>query len=173
MAMPLWMIANIRILMSCRPNFQHVRSRARSHGPVPRPTIRTITRASWLPSKMTCAKKRWRRREFEGIAARVGNMQARWLRLTVRDSRTPTTRTQKLSRRLLRNERSPRRVSRKAAMMSLLISTPIPSSDESELLRSLQALTEKRRVPCVAGGNGPERLELGEEGLDQMPGLVE
>src|SRR3954454_21288957 len=100
MAMPLWMIANIRILMSCRPNFQHVRSRARSHGPVPRPTIRTITRASWLPSKMTCAKKRWRRRKFEAISARVGNMQARWLRLTVRDSRTPTTRTQKLSRRL-------------------------------------------------------------------------
>src|SRR3954470_15069113 len=25
----------------------------------------------------------------------------------------------------------------------------------------------------VAGGNGPELLELGEEGLDQMPGLVE
>src|SRR4051794_20406208 len=39
------------------------------------------------------------------IAARVGNRQARWLRLTVRDSRTPTTRTQKLSRRLLRNDR--------------------------------------------------------------------
>src|SRR3954463_11962050 len=50
MAMPLRMIASIRTLMSCRPNFQHVRSRARSHGPDPRPTIRTITRASWLPS---------------------------------------------------------------------------------------------------------------------------
>src|SRR3954470_13918070 len=58
MAMPLWMIANIRILMSCRPNFQHVRSRARSHGPDPTPAILTITRASWLPSKMTCSKKR-------------------------------------------------------------------------------------------------------------------
>jgi len=44
-----------------------------------------------------------------------------------RHSRTPTTRTQKLSKRLLRNERSPRRVSRKAAMMSLLIRTPMPS----------------------------------------------
>src|SRR3954447_17062291 len=54
--------SSIRILMSCRPNFQHVRSRARSHGPDPRPAILTITRASWLPSKMTCAKKRWRRR---------------------------------------------------------------------------------------------------------------
>src|SRR4051794_32331946 len=47
------------------------------------------------------------------------------------------------------------------------------SSDESEILRSQQALTEKRRVPCVAGGNGPELLELGEEVLDQVPGLVE
>src|SRR3954449_9089553 len=51
MAMPLRMIASIRTLMSCWPNFQHVRSRARSHGPVTRSTIRTITRASWLPSK--------------------------------------------------------------------------------------------------------------------------
>src|SRR3954465_4307862 len=75
-------------------------------------------------------------------------MQARWLRLTVRDSRTPITRTQKLSRRLLRNERGPRRVSRKAAVTSRLIRTPMWSSDESEILRSQQALTEKRRVPC-------------------------
>src|SRR3954454_8682013 len=42
MAMPLWMIASIRILISCWPNFQHVRSRARSHGPDPRPAILTI-----------------------------------------------------------------------------------------------------------------------------------
>src|SRR4051794_17437994 len=123
--MPLWMIANIRILMSCWPNFQHVRSRARSHGPDPTPAIRTITRARWLPSKMTCSKKRWRQRSFEPIAARVGNMQARWLRLTVRDSRTPTTRTQKLSRRLLRNERRPCRASRRAAVTSLFIRPPI------------------------------------------------
>src|SRR3954468_17760574 len=52
-------------------------------------------------------------------------MQARWLRLTVRDSRTPTTRTQKLSRRLLRNDRCPCRASRKAAVTSLFIRTPI------------------------------------------------
>src|SRR3954465_14975758 len=55
MAMPLWMIASIRILMSYRPNFQHVRSRARSHGPDPRPAILTITRASWPPSSTTVA----------------------------------------------------------------------------------------------------------------------
>src|SRR4051795_8535381 len=52
-------------------------------------------------------------------------MQARWLRLTVRDSRTPTTRTQKLSRRLWRNDRSPGGPSRKAAVTSLLMRTPI------------------------------------------------
>src|SRR3954462_5262874 len=57
--------------------------------------------------------------------------------------------------------------------MSLPIRTPIRSSDESEILRSRQPLTEKRRVLCVAGGNGPELLELGEEVLDQVPGLVE
>src|SRR5215211_6700562 len=96
-------------------------------------------------------------------------MQARWLRLTVRDSRTPTTRTQKLSRRLLRNERWPCRVSRKAAMTSRLIRSPIPSSDESEILRSRQPLTEKRRVPCVAGCDGSEVLELVEEALDEVP----
>src|SRR3954469_1148175 len=54
-------------------------------------------------------------------------MQARWLRLTVRDSRTPTTRTQKLSRRLLRNDRGPCRGSRRAAVTSLFIRTPIRS----------------------------------------------
>src|SRR4051794_6190873 len=32
-------------------------------------------------------------------------------------------------------------------MMSLLIRTPMPSQDESEILRPHQALTEKRRVP--------------------------
>src|SRR3954449_11114689 len=52
-------------------------------------------------------------------------MQARWLRLTVRDSRTPTTRTQKLSRRLLRNDRCPCRARRRAAVTSLFIRTPI------------------------------------------------
>src|SRR3954462_12096469 len=54
-------------------------------------------------------------------------MQARWLRFTVRDSRTPTTRTQKLSRRVLRNDRSPCSASRKAAVTSLFIRTPIRS----------------------------------------------
>ena len=51
-----------------------------------------------------------------------------------------------------------------------------PVSDETEILRSCQPLTGKRRVPCVpcvASGNGAELLELGEEILDQMPGLVE
>src|SRR3954447_18600695 len=52
-------------------------------------------------------------------------MQARWLRLTVRDSRTPTTRKQKLSRRLLRNERCPWGARRRAAVTSLFIRTPI------------------------------------------------
>src|SRR4051812_12865984 len=48
-----------------------------------------------------------------------------------------------------------------------------PVSDESEILRSCQPLTGKRRVPCVSGGNGPELLELGEEVLDEVAGLVE
>src|SRR3954465_14024885 len=54
-------------------------------------------------------------------------MQARWLRLTGRDSRTPTTRTQKLPGRLLRNDRCPCRASRRAAVTSLFIRTPIRS----------------------------------------------
>src|SRR4051812_31157241 len=44
MAMPLWPMASIRMLRSRRPNFQHVRSRARSHGPDPIPAIRTTAR---------------------------------------------------------------------------------------------------------------------------------
>src|SRR4051812_12173367 len=39
-------------------------------------------------------------------------MQARWLRLTVRDSRTPTTRTQKLSRRFCQDSRQTARLAR-------------------------------------------------------------
>src|SRR4051794_4776467 len=48
-----------------------------------------------------------------------------------------------------------------------------PVSDESEILRSCQPLTEKRRVPCVASGNCPELLELGKEVLDEVARLVE
>src|SRR5215218_1003431 len=51
----------------------------------------------------------------------------------------------------------------------------MPSSDESEILRSGQALTEKRRVPCVpcgAQGNALELLQLAEEVLDQVPPFV-
>src|SRR3954470_2189399 len=99
-------------------------------------------------------------------------MQARWLRLTVRDSRTPTTRTQKLSGRLLRKDRSPWRASRKAAVTSLPIRTPIRSSDESEILGSRQPLTEKRRVLCGAQGDALELLQLAEEVLDQVPPFV-
>src|SRR5215218_3584265 len=99
---------------------------------------------------MTCAKKRWRRRSFEATSAAVGNIQARWLRLTVRDSRTPTTRTQKLSRRLLRNERWSCRLSRRAAMTLRVIRTPM-SSDESEILPASQDLIEERRVPWPGG----------------------
>src|SRR3954447_25752586 len=56
--------------------------------------------------------------------------------------------TEKLSRRLLRNAKWPCRPSRKAAVTSLPIRTPVRSSDESEILRSRQPLTEKRRVLC-------------------------
>src|SRR5215212_3961091 len=99
-------------------------------------------------------------------------MQARWLRLTVRDSRTPTTRTQKLSRRLLRNERWSCRLSRRAAMTLRVIRTPM-SSDESGILPAAQDLIAERRVPCVAGGNSPELFELAKEVLDEVPPLVE
>src|SRR3954464_3527768 len=54
-----------------------------------------------------------------------------------------------------------------------VIRTPMSSSDEAGILPASQKRIEERRVPCVAGGDGPELLELGEEGLDQMPGLVE
>src|SRR3954452_20220073 len=74
-------------------------------------------------------------------------IQARWLGLTVRDSRTPTTRTQKLSRRLLRNETRSRRLSRRAAMTLRVIRTPMSSSDESGILPASPELAEKRVVP--------------------------
>src|SRR3982750_1305286 len=69
-------------------------------------------------------------------------MQARWLRLTVRDSRTPTTRTQKLSRRLLRNERWPCRASRRAAVTSLFIRTPIRSQMNRKFYAPIRLLPE-------------------------------
>src|SRR5436190_22974354 len=47
-----------------------------------------------------------------------------------------------------------------------------PVSDESEILRPCQALTEKRRVPCGAQGDALELLQLTEEVLDQMTPLV-
>src|SRR3954452_1411322 len=69
-------------------------------------------------------------------------MQARWLRLTVRDSRTPTTRTQKLSRRLLRNDRGPCRPSRRAAVTSLFIRTPIRSQTNQKFYAPASLLPE-------------------------------
>src|SRR3954469_1970626 len=69
-------------------------------------------------------------------------MQARWLRLTVRDSRTPTTRTQKLSRRLLRNDRGPCRASRRAAVTSLFIRTPIRSQTNRKFYAPASLLPE-------------------------------
>src|SRR3954447_15481048 len=69
-------------------------------------------------------------------------MQARWLRLTVRDSRTPTTRTQKLSRRLLRNDRCPCGASRKAAVTSLLMRTPIRSQTNRKFYGPVSLLPE-------------------------------
>src|SRR4051812_2793870 len=54
-------------------------------------------------------------------------MQGRWPKLKVRDSRTPKTRTQKLSGRLLRNDRCPCGARRRAAVTSLFIRTPIRS----------------------------------------------
>src|SRR3954447_15240914 len=69
-------------------------------------------------------------------------MQARWLRLTVRDSRTPTTRTQKLSRRLLRNDRGPCRASRRAAVTSLFIRTPIRSQMNRKFYAPIRLLPE-------------------------------
>src|SRR3954467_549504 len=69
-------------------------------------------------------------------------MQARWLRLTVRDSRTPTTRTQKLSRRLLRNDRCPCGPSRRAAVTSLFIRTPIRSQTNRKFYAPASLLPE-------------------------------
>src|SRR3954464_105882 len=69
-------------------------------------------------------------------------MQARWLRLTVRDSRTPTTRTQKLSRRLLRNDRCPGGPSRRAAVTSLFIRTPIRSQTNRKFYAPASLLPE-------------------------------
>src|SRR3954453_1717312 len=79
-------------------------------------------------------------------------MQARWLRLTVRDSRTPTTRTQKLSRRLLRNDRCPCRASRKAAVTSLFIRTPIRSQTNRKFYAPASLLPEN----VVYRGIGPQ-----------------
>src|SRR3954462_724478 len=47
-----------------------------------------------------------------------------------------------------------------------------PVSDESEILRSFQPLTEKRRVLCGAQGDALELLQLAEEVLDQVPPFV-
>src|SRR3954453_5921330 len=69
-------------------------------------------------------------------------MQARWLRLTGRDSRTPTTRTQKLSRGLLRNDRSPAGASRRAAVTSLFIRTPIRSQTNRKFYGPVSLLPE-------------------------------
>src|SRR3954464_4402179 len=69
-------------------------------------------------------------------------MQARWLRLTVRDSRTPTTRTQKPPRRLWRNDRGPCRPSRRAAVTSLFIRTPIRSQTNRKFYAPASLLPE-------------------------------
>src|SRR3954452_19695126 len=69
-------------------------------------------------------------------------MQARWLRLTVRGSRTPTTRKQKLSGRFLRNDGCPGRASRKAAVTSLFIRTPIRSQTNRKFYAPVSLLPE-------------------------------
>src|SRR3954463_10510443 len=69
-------------------------------------------------------------------------MQGRWLRFTVRGSRTPTTRKQKLSRRLLGNARGPCRPSRRAAVTSLFIRTPIRSQTNRKFYAPASLLPE-------------------------------
>src|SRR3954464_14492998 len=96
-------------------------------------------------------------------------MQARWLRLTVRDSRTPTTRTQKLSRRLLRNDRCPGGPSRRAAVTSLFIRTPIRSQTNRKFYAPASLLPENvvyrggplplLHKPCLRVRKRPERPE--------------
>src|SRR4051794_25246276 len=54
-----------------------------------------------------------------------------------------------------------------------VIRTPMSSSDEAGILPASQKRIEERRVPCVAGGDGPELLELGEGVLDEVARLVE
>src|SRR3954452_3504928 len=90
-------------------------------------------------------------------------MQARWLRLTVRDSRTPTTRTQKLSRRLLRNDRGPCRASRRAAVTSLFIRTPIRSQTNRKFYAPASLLPENvvyRGLECWCGSLPLETLAV-------------
>src|SRR3954468_12126745 len=84
-------------------------------------------------------------------------MQARWLTLTVRATRTPTTRKQKLSRRLLRTERSPCGPSRRAAVTSLFIRTPIRSQTNRKFYAPASLLPENV-VYRGGGGGGGRRL---------------
>src|SRR3954466_3696739 len=79
-------------------------------------------------------------------------MQARWLRLTGRDSRTPTTKKQKLSKRALRNDRCPGRASRRAAVTSLPIRTPIRSQTNRKFYGPVSLL------PGSCSASAPSRV---------------
>src|SRR3954463_7417316 len=88
-------------------------------------------------------------------------MQGRWLRFTVRGSRTPTTRKQKLSRRLLGNARGPCRARRRAAVTSLFIRTPIRSQTNRKFYAPASLLPENvvYRVPREAPTAKPLKQE--------------
>src|SRR3954451_10622959 len=79
-------------------------------------------------------------------------MQAERISLTVRDRRRPRTRTQKLSRRLLRNDRCPCRPSRRAAVTSLFIRTPIRSQTNRKFYGPVSLLPENVVYREVAQG---------------------
>src|SRR3954463_13595153 len=81
-------------------------------------------------------------------------MQGRWLRFTVRGSRTPTTRKQKLSRRLLGNARGPCRPSRRAAVTSLFIRTPIRSQTNRKFYAPASLLPENVVYRAFAHATG-------------------
>src|SRR3954451_20820410 len=89
-------------------------------------------------------------------------MQAGWLRLTGRGSRTPTTRTKKLSRRLLRNDRCPCRASHRAAVTSLFIRTPIRSQTNRKFYAPARLLPENVVYREVAEETPLSALRLGE-----------
>src|SRR3954466_9955635 len=95
-------------------------------------------------------------------------MQARWLRLTGRGSRTPTTRTQKLSRPAFRNQRCPCGPSRRAAVTSLFIRTPIRSQTNRKFYAPASLLPENVVYRALFLTLGPEAL-LHFQLADQQP----